>query len=139
MGLALRWLVFAPTAVFMAFVMLVEVNNVSDWLSSDWSAVAAHYPVAYILADLAWPMVFVLVAAFVAPAGRLVIAWIFACLAVATALVAGGSLSLYWIAPVFLIYHKIGLGATVAGAFLGVWLVRLILARQPTYRPTAAA
>lgn len=139
MGYALRWLVFAPTAVFMSFVVLVEVNNVADWLSNDFPAVALRWPAAYVLADLFWPIAFVLVAAFVAPAGRFAIAVIFALLACALAFAAGGSLSLYWVAQTPDFYHKIGLGATVLGSVVGVMLVGLILRWQAEAPRTAPA
>jgi hypothetical protein len=139
MGYALRWLVFAPTAIFMGFVMLVEINNVADWLSSDFPVVALRWPAAYVLADLIWPIVFVLVAAFVAPAGRIAIAVIFALLACGLAVAAGGSLSLYWVAQTPDSYHKIGLGATVLGSLLGVMFVGLILRWQAEAPRTAPA
>lgn len=139
MGYALRWLAFAPAAIFMAFVVLVEVNNVADWLSSDFPAVAARWPAAYILADLLWPIVFVLVAAFVAPAGRTAIAVIFALAACGLAVAAGGSLSLYWVAATPEYYHKIGFAATVLGSVLGVMLVSLILRSQAESPRTAPA
>ena len=133
-----RWISFIPAAIFMGFVMLVEVNNVADWLSG-FPAVSRFSPVQFTLGDLFWPMVFVLVAAFVAPAGRIAIAWFFAILAVAAAFTAGGSLSLYWLpaladASVPGTYQKIGLGMTVAGALLGVAFVALILRSQGVAR-----
>ena len=138
-----RWLAFIPAAVFMGFVTLVEVNNVADWLSG-FPAVARVSPIQYTLADLFWPIIFVLVAAFVAPAGRTAIAWLFAILAVAAAFFADGSLSLYWlpVAPdayVQSTYLKIGLGMTVAGALLGVAFVALILRSQGVARRVARA
>lgn len=118
-----------PAAIFMGFVALVEVNNLADWLS-EWPAVAQRWPAAYVLADLLWPIVFVLVAAFVAPAGRTAIAVIFALIAAGLAFAAGGSLSLYWVAQTPTYYHTIGLGASVLGAAIGVMLVGFILRSQ---------
>jgi hypothetical protein len=139
MGNALRWLAFAPAAIFMGFVMLVLVNNVADWLSSDFPVVAQRWPLAYVLADLVWPMIFVLVAAFVAPAGRLAVAAIFALLACGLALAAGGSLSLYWVEQTPESFHKIGLAATVIGSLAGVLLVLLITRSQARAPRTAQA
>jgi len=138
-----RWVSFIPAAVFMGFVTLVEVNNVADWLSG-FPAIERLSPVQYTLGDLVWPMVFVLVASFVAPAGRMPIAWLFAILAVAAAFTAGGSLSLYWLpavpdASVPSTYQKIGLGMTLAGALLGVAFVALILRSQGIVRRVAPA
>lgn len=134
MGTFARWLAFMPAAIFMAFVVLVLTNNVADWFSSGFAAGASAWPIQYTLADLVWPVVFVMVAAFVAPAGRIAIAWLFAALAVAAAFTAGGSLSLYWLPVVPDAYQKIGLGMTVVGALLGVAFVALVLRSQETSR-----
>lgn len=139
MGHFLRWLAFAPAAVFMGFVTLVEMNNVADWISSEWLAIAQRWPAAYLLGDLFWPIVFVLVAAFVAPAGRMPIAVIFALLAAGAAFAAGGSLSLYWVAATPDFYHKIGLALTVVGGVIGVMLVGVILGSQAQAARTAPA